>query len=71
MRVAAVAAAVVVPTAAGLQEECFEVFGSVPTAAGQVEARGTGKAEEAGSTAAAARLAQAATEQQLVPEQLP
>ena len=71
VRVAAVAAAVVVPTAAGLQEECFEVFGSVPTAAGQVEARGTGKAEEAGSTAAAARLAQAATEQQLVPEQLP
>ena len=54
VRVAAVAAAVVVPTAAG-----------------QVEARGTGKAEEAGSTAAAARLAQAATEQQLVPEQLP
>ena len=62
VRVAAVAAAVVVPTAAGLQEECFEVFGSVPTAAGQVEARGTGKAEEAGSTAAA-RLAQAAIEQ--------
>ena len=74
------------PTAAVLQEEHFEVLGSVPTAAvqaaaavaaagavvptaaGQAGVRGTGKAEEAGSTAAA-RLAQAATEQQLVPEQ--
>ena len=48
-------AAVRVAVAAGA-----EAAGS--TAAGQVEARGTGKAEEAGSTAAA-RLAQAAIEQ--------
>ena len=69
-------------TAAGQVEERFEVLGSVPTAvvrvavaagavvptaAEQAEARGTGQAEEAGSTAAVS-LAQAATEQQLVPE---
>ena len=50
-QVAAVAAAVV-PTAVVLQEEHFEVLGSVPIAAEQVGARGTEQAEAA-STAAA------------------
>ena len=50
-QVAAVAAAVV-PTAVVLQEEYFEVLGSVPIAAEQVGARGTEQAEAA-STAAA------------------
>ena len=62
VRVAAVVA--VVPTAVVLQEEHFEVLGSVPIAAEQVGARGTEQAEAAST--AAASLAQAATEQ-LVP----
>ena len=78
VRVAVVAGAEAAGSTAAVQvEERFEVFGSVPivavraavaagavvpTAAEQAEARGTGQAEEAGSTAAAS-LAQAAIEQ--------
>ena len=62
VRVAAVVA--VVPTAVVLPEEHFEVPGSVPIAAVQVGARGTGQAEAAST--AAASLAQVVTEQ-LVP----
>ena len=62
-RVAAVVA--VVPTAVALPEVHFEVPGSVPIAAGQAGARGTGQVEAAST--AAASLVQAAAEQ-LVPE---
>ena len=55
------AAVAVVPTAVVLQEEHFEVLGSVPIAVGQVGARGTEQAEAAST--AAASLALAATEQ--------
>ena len=59
------AAVAVVPTAVALPEVHFEVPGSVPIAAGQAGARGTGQVEAAST--AAASLAQAAAEQ-LVPE---
>ena len=61
------AAVAVVPTAVALPEVHFEVPGSVPIAAGQAGARGTGQVEAAST--AAASLAQAAAEQ-LVPVQL-
>ena len=64
VRVAVAAVVAVVPTAVVVPEEYFEVPGSVPTAAEQAEARGTGQAEAAST--AAASLAHAATEQ-LVP----
>ena len=55
------AAVAVVPTAVALPEVHFEVPGSVPIAAGQAGARGTGQVEAAST--AAASLAQAAAEQ--------